>query len=433
MLIRNFCAKFCQTVKELLQSEDFRDRHKAKDSYFTRNTGPLDFYSLMAFLLKPRTSSLSKELRVYFEDLDADDPSKHASTSKSALCQARNKIKMSAFQELLDHSVNFSYGNHGIARWNDYRVIATDGSTLVLPRSDGITEYFGGWDARNGDEICPMGRFHLMYDVLNDICVHAGLTETGYGEREYLQDCLGRFSNSDLMLLDRGYASFLLFSMMFHKGMGFCARIPECQWKVAEEMIVSGDQDRILEIECPVSQLKGCRDLGLPTKLKLRAIKIELSTGESEVLLTNLLDPKITAKDFDGLYQMRWGVEEKFKVFKCRIENQKFTGKSVLSVYQDFLSSVIFANITSMFVRSASQQIETKKWKHTHKINMTEALAILKGKIRKLMKSQNFGSIIGYLIDEISRFTEPVRKGRKYPHDKSNKILHANFCYPRLS
>ena len=168
-------------------------------------------------------------------------------------------------------------------------------------------------------------------------------------------------------------------------------------------------------------------------ELQLRAIKIELPTGASEVLLTSILNETITATDFDLLYQMRWGVEEKYKEYKCRIENQKFTGTSVLSVMQDFFATIAFSNLTSFLIKEADKLKKPVNRKFDYKINATEALAATKAILRKLIYGNSYLQMAEFLIEDISNFYEPVRKGRVYPRDKSNKSLLCNFWYPRLS
>ena len=86
--------------------------------------------------------------------------------------------------------------------------------------------------------------------------------------------------------------------------------------------------------------------MGLDLKpLKLRLIRIELETGEAEILITSLLDQQIHSYDqFAELYHLRWPVEEDYKTMKHWIEIENFSGKSVLSIYQDFHAKVFSKN-----------------------------------------------------------------------------------------
>lgn len=51
----------------------------------------------------------------------------------------------------------------------------------------------------------------------------------------------------------------------------------------------------------------------LPTRIKIRLVKVLLSTGEVEVLATSLLsDEEFPEEEFQYLYYLRWGVETFF-------------------------------------------------------------------------------------------------------------------------
>ena len=84
------------------------------------------------------------------------------------------------------------------------------------------------------------------------------------------------------------------------------------------------------------------------TPLKLRLIRIE-NDGKIAVLITSLIDTKGYPIDiFSGLYHQRWPIEEDYKTIKCRMELENFSGKSALSVYQDFHAKVFAKNLVWM-------------------------------------------------------------------------------------
>ncbi|MBW2602874.1 MAG: hypothetical protein JRE28_00980 [Deltaproteobacteria bacterium] len=69
--------------------------------------------------------------------------------------------------------------------------------------------------------------------------------------------------------------------------------------------------------------------------LKMRLIRIE-NAGKIQVLITSLTDTKLYPYEvFADLYHKRWPVEEDYKIIKCRIEMENFSGQSALSVYQE--------------------------------------------------------------------------------------------------
>ena len=84
--------------------------------------------------------------------------------------------------------------------------------------------------------------------------------------------------------------------------------------------------------------------------LKLRLIRVE-NGNKVQILITSLIDttqyPIIIFRD---LYHSRWPVEEDYKTIKCPMELENFTGKSVLSVYQDFHAKIFAKTLVSIIV-----------------------------------------------------------------------------------
>lgn len=105
--------------------------------------------------------------------------------------------------------------------------------------------------------------------------------------------------------------------------------------------------------------------------------------GETEISITSLIDTETyPAEIFYDLYHHRWPVEEDYKVMKCRIEIENFTGKSVLSVYQDFHARVFSKNLTAMLAFQARVNVEQEKDKrYPYQINFTQAVSKMKDTI----------------------------------------------------
>ncbi len=120
--------------------------------------------------------------------------------------------------------------------------------------------------------------------------------------------------------------------------------------------------------------------MGLELKpLKLRLIRINLPTGEVEILITSLIDKELYPYDiFAELYHERWFVEEDYKKIKCWLEIENFTGKSVLSVYQDFHARVFSKNLTQIlsFPTKPIVKRADRYRKYSYQVNFAQAIAL---------------------------------------------------------
>ena len=175
--------------------------------------------------------------------------------------------------------------------------------------------------------------------------------------------------------------------------------------------------------------------MGLDTKpLKLRLIRVELDSGETEILVTSLIDPDLyPVHIFHELYHDRWPVEEDYKTVKCWIEIENFSGKSVLSVYQDFHAKVFSKNMTSALAHPTREIVKQggEGKKYEYQINFAQALSNTKNVIVLLFeRSKEAATLLISQLHEIFIETiEPIRPGRKFPRNHKAHQRCFYYCY----
>lgn len=423
------CANFSSTFNKLTQSNDYIQKHSTHKSAFSRNR-LFNFKTLISFLLGFNTTSITRELRKFFEISFGED---FPLISKSAFSQARHKLKHSCFVDLNKKFCDIFYSQKNISKtWRGFRLLSIDGSTLQLPNSPTVKKHFGMWNPRNGNSV-PMARVSMCYDVLNDLTLDALLSPKSSGERalgyEHVKTCVGP---KDTLLLDRGYAGFWVFAGIIQKEAHFVCRVEASKWNVAQELLRSTKMEKEFEIVPSYPSKNTMLDLGIDCEsIKIRAVKITLPTGEKEVLFTTL--PKsVSRSSLSDLYQLRWPIEEQYKVYKCRIEIGKFTGKSKAAVLQDFHAKVLAVNLNSI-IRQAANQIADKKYqkrKGRYKVNVTESISIMKHQFYKLLCGENQKQILDYIVNKVVMYVDIIRPKRSVPRNKSNKnpVWKPTYC-----
>ena len=71
-----------------------------------------------------------------------------------------------------------------------------------------------------------------------------------------------------------------------------------------------GEDSQVVTLTPCAGQLPAIRGLGLPLSLTVRFVRVLLTTGEYEVLVTSLLDSYLyPTEGFLELYRLRWGIE----------------------------------------------------------------------------------------------------------------------------
>lgn len=423
------CANLIDFIQKIIFSKTFLEKSRRKKTDFSR-TRKLPFTFLVLYLCNFTKSSYQPELNKFFKIISGSTVAKNV-VSKVALCKARKKLRYEAFTELNEQSVDYFNRNFTPLTWNGFLLKSVDGSTVKLPNYPEIADHFGTWNPRQGEPV-PMARISQMFDPLNRVTSHALIGPKSIGEREMAADHFAHLCERDLVLLDRGYPAFWLFMLILSQNAHFCARISIKKWKIIRKFIKSGRREQIVNVQAPVTSIAACRKRQLDTHpIRLRLLRIELDTGETEVLITSLTDSeKYPYHLFAELYHARWPVEEDYKVMKCRIEVENFSGQSELSVYQDFHARVFSKNITSMLAFAAQDSVEqaTESRKHCYKINFTQALSTMRDTIVLLFQgaTQNMQKIISDLLETFAMAIEPVRPGRKYP--RNHKRSQRKYC-----
>ena len=83
-----------------------------------------------------------------------------------------------------------------------------------------------------------------------------------------------------------------------------------------------------------------------------------LPNGECEVLCTSLIDTQeYLYEDFPELYHLRWNEEEAYKLLKCRIEVEDFSGKTARSVRQDFYAKVFLMTLCAVYAYPSEEKV----------------------------------------------------------------------------
>lgn len=77
------------------------------------------------------------------------------------------------------------------------------------------------------------------------------------------------------------------------------------------------------------------------------------------------------------LYHYRWGAEDAYKLFKCRVGLKVFSGKTAVAVRQDFNAKIFMMAMCAILSFPIEQKVreENKKEqaKHAKQINRTNA------------------------------------------------------------
>ncbi len=330
---------------------------------------------------------------------------------------------------MIDNVCATFYNEAPYKKWNGFRLLAVDGSRLMLPNHPSIKDEFGEYQlGPNADAPRSMAIASLLYDVLNLVTIDAQLAPYSSSEKALFYKHLEKVQPGDLLLMDRGYPGIVLFFILKAMGVDFCVRMKEDWWLQVKAFSETGEPEQEIELKLPQKDKVFYENFGfrLDGNITCRLVSVTLENGEKEILCTSLQDKeKYTHDEFGALYKMRWAEEEAYKLLKARAEIESFSGKTALAVKQDFFATVFNMSYCAILAFPIEEKVRKEyakdKVKHQQKINRTSALSMCKGLyIRMFLKKQIASSIAAF--DEIVYKTrEIVRPNRKNERKKRPK------------
>jgi len=403
-----------KTVKRV-DDITYLKRVRTNSKYFTRKR-KMPFKKLMFFMLGTRKSSTQTDLETFFDKAGED-----IYMTQQSFSEARKKISYKAFVELFDMTVEVSYED-GCRTWNNYRVSAIDGSKIALPSDEILREEFGTYGA---GKKAATAQGSVLYDVVNDVIIDAAIEPISTDERTLAERHIDKLNEklpgeNDLILFDRGYASFGLIKKLKDNNINFLMRV---------RTKFNTDIDSQVDSDGSVVLRQGNEEI------EVRVIKLKLSTGETETLITDIWDDKIDVNGFGELYFMRWPIETKFDIVKNKLEIENFSGRTVEAIKQDFYATMYLTNIAAAAKESAQldadEQRENKSNKHSYKINVNHEVGVLRNRfILALLKEDRTerSAEVRRILRLLSKKVVPVRKNRTVERNKNprNAKFHHN-------
>lgn len=391
------------------------------------------------FISRGIKSSLQRELDSFYKEVH-DSEFNIREVTKGAFTQARAKLKHEAFVELNDNVNETFYNEAPYLVWHGMRLVAGDGTRLLLPKHKSVIEEFGqhGFGPKaDGMQSVAIGSF--LYDPLNLLTLDAQIAPYSSDERTLLYKHLEKVKPGDLLLLDRGYPSIALMFLLKAKGIEFCMRMKESWWLQVREFANSGMREQIVSFKLPKKDRELLKDYpeSFEEEIQCRLVCVELENGEKEILCTSLLDSKkITYEDLKELYHFRWNIEEGYKLFKARVEVEYFSGKTAWAVKQDFYAKVFMMSLAAALAFPIDEKVKKESKEdpekiHPQKINRTQSYSMLGNISIGLFIKNKIKPALKAFDDIVRRTTEIVRPGRKFPRNKKVKRPH-HMNYKRL-
>ena len=378
-------------VLKYTEKDEALEIARYKDTDFTRDS-PLNLNNLSNLLILKEGKTNQVELYNFFNRIGKPE----ICVTKSALTEQRKKLNPQIFIHMNQMLANDIYKEEEIKTISETGLIpiGIDGSVFEVPNTKELREEFGVSKGSSREEHTVVARAKVSgaYDCENDIMLHAIITKYRSSEKalamehiKYIKETYSNQYEKMLFVFDRGYIGIPLLLYMTEQKGNFLFRLLKNTYDTEISKMMVEDEEIVIPITR--SRYKDIQDLHLKElakemkEIKVRIIKVKLSTGETEILLTNVPKETIGTEKIKEIYYKRWNIETAYDVIKNKIEIENFSGYSKQSIEQDFHAQILLFNMLEDIKKTANKEIkdeQSKKMK-TYKYEYIVNLNILIG------------------------------------------------------
>lgn len=415
------------TLFDLISEMD-HDRQsfvKNPEKDFIRNR-VFSFSTIMKFILSSGSSSITSEILRFF--------SYEKFPTASAFVQQRQKIRPEAFQYLFR---NFTHRmDSSPVLFNGYRLLAADGSDIVMPFNSDEPENI------RGQEHCNHLHLNTFYDLCSRYYLDAEISPgSKNAEAESAVSLLERMEEKwpVILVADRGYENYNLFAHVEERLFDYVIRIKDrnsngmlspCDLPDQDEFdvtkilvltrkstgpaMVNRKKYRLLDSASRFDYVPDTK--AEDYELTIRFVRFKI--GDKYVALaTSLNEFDFPADDLKQIYRLRWGIETSYRELKHVLGMVSFHSKKADCIKQEIYAHLIMYNF-GMFI-AAPLIPEEKTRKNPVQINYTQALKICRDFFRLAANAPPFE-----VEAVILKYVLPVREGRSSPRKTVSTVVN---------
>lgn len=428
MIAYNKVEKQSHNVKDTI----YIDSARISKKFFTRNR-KMNLSKMIMFILSKRGTTLNMEIENFKKMMDSELPN----ITESAICQQRKNLNPEIFRKMMRTYIEDTYDEgHDYDTYKDYLIFAIDGMKIELPNVPELQKEYGNNSGRADQRPCAMALTSSIYDVINNMVIDAQIAPLNTSERELAKINIAEMFdilkdridlNKVIIIFDRGYPSVEMIGLLDELGVKYLFRLSSKTFKDNVKQMKTKDEKT--RINLTKSRIKAIQDeclrqiLSQREYIESRLVKYELTTGEEEILITNLDKEEFDTNEIGELYFRRWKIELAYDIAKNKLELQNISGHSKIVVEQDFYAQMYLLNIAEDLRKEANKNIKSKKengYKYDYKVNMNILIGKMRMQLIELMIRRVFfneDASVRYnkMIEEISKNIVPIRPERSNP------------------
>ena len=357
----------------------------------------------------------------------------------SAYWQARQKVQLEMFVHLNAVACEEYYARYGaedaVMLWHGHRVLGMDGSYLNLPDTVETRREFSVQTNHYPGAEQVQALASVLYDLRNDVGLSAALGPKQAEKNHLFATHLAVTRRGDVVVCDRAYADYSVMAMLLAQQCHFVIRFPRQSFTAVNAFWASPAQERVVTLTVPASARTHVTEQRLAATLRVRLLKVRLPSGEMEVLGTDLLDARrYPAAEFKAVYGWRWNHETYHDRIKNIFEVERFSGKSVQAIKQDFYGVIFLATLESILSKPAQAELTAqgaaRACRTAPQVNRAVSYVTVLEHIVQLLGDPHRSPASTLAAIERLLLTSPTRQrpGRHFPRLKRSAAFRLRFA-----
>ena len=289
------------------------------------------------------------------------------STDTGAYCKARSRLPEAVLTRLTRTTGRQAQERAPAPwRWNNYTLKVVDGSTVSMPDTPANQKAFPQARSQKAGVGFPIARLVVLFSLAVGTVLDAALGRyqgKQTGETALFHGLHDNLEAGDLLLADRGFASYWELALVRQRGAHLVSRLHQgrrIDFRTGRRL---GREDHLVEWAKPQRPqwMDKATYAALPASQTVREVRVRVRPVGFRVrvlvVVTTLLDAvEMPAEDVASLYRMRWYAELDLRALKQTMQMDILRGQSPEMVRKEVWAHLLAYNLLRGLMARAAEE-----------------------------------------------------------------------------
>jgi hypothetical protein len=307
------------------------------------------------------------------------------SFTASAYCQARSRLPLALFRELLHRVADrIRPVLDDTETWHGHRVFVTDGSSFSMPDTPELQKHFGQPSGQESGCGFPVAHLLALFHVGTGMLIEVVAAPVYTHDMSGVAQVHPRLRENDILMGDRGLCSFAHLALLLARGahgvfrmhqrqiVDFTPRrahaqpshkrgvkgLPHSRW--VRGLGVTDQVVAWLKPQQRPDWMTAAQFAMLPTELIVRELRYRTGRAGFRVrevtLVTTLVDAELyPLRELAELYRRRWEAEGHLRALKTTMKMEVLRCETVAGVSKELLMFALVYNLVRVVMLEASR------------------------------------------------------------------------------